>query len=143
VRLPRIRFTMRWMMVMVATAALLFWAERMWQRRAYYLERAAHVHLEAHYSDLALDPAGVPRQPATSTVDALLPDGTAVEFKTHGRSPQIYYPLGSKNLADQATVNRLIAMCKQEAARRRAIRRMFERNAARPWLPFNPSLFSD
>jgi hypothetical protein len=131
-------------MVLVAIAAICVWAERMWRRRALYLEQAAqHASMEAHYSDLALDFAGVPRQPPTVTVSVLTPDGKAVQFVTHGPSPRVYYPLGTKNLADEATLTRLINMCKQEAAHEGAIRRMFERNAARPWLRFNPSLSSD
>jgi hypothetical protein len=132
------------MMLAVAVAALCFGAERIWRRREFYLEQAVpHAHSEAFYSDLALDLAGVQRQPPSRIVDALLPDGTAVQFVTHGPSPRIYYPLGTKNLADDATVARLIAMCNQEAARERAIRRKFERMAARPWLLSDPSPFSD
>ncbi len=116
----------------------------MWRRREFYLEQAApHAHMEAFYADLALDLAGVQRQPQSRIVDALLPDGTAVKFVTHGPSPRIYYPLGTKNLADDATVARLIAMCNQEAAKDGAIRRMFERKASRPWLLSNPTPLSD
>ena len=97
--------------------------------------------MEVFYSDLALDLAGVQRQPRSWM--ALLPDGTAVEFVTHGTSPRIYYPQGTKNLADDATLARLIAMCNQEAARERAIRRKFERMAACPWLSSDPSPSSD
>jgi hypothetical protein len=127
-------------MILVAIAAICVWAERMWRRRALDLEQVAqHASMEAHYSDLA----GVPRQPPSTTVDALTPDGKAVEFVIHGPSPRVYYPLGTKNLADQATRTRLINMCRLEAAHDGAIRRMFERNPARPWLRFNPSLSSD
>jgi len=131
-------------MVMVAIAAISFWAERTWRRRAFYLEQAAqHASMETHYADVALDLAGAPRQPPSQIVHALLPDASGVEFATQGLVPRIYYPLGSKNLADQATVTRLISMCREEAAREGAIRRMFERNAARPWLRLKPTPFSD
>ncbi len=129
----RVSFKLRSMMFAVAIAALCFGAERMWRRRQFYLEQAApHAHMEAFYSDLALDLAGVRRRPPYQIVDFLLPDGTGVEVDARGPSPRIYYPLGTKNLADDATVTRLIAMCNQEAARERAKRRKFERMAAPP-----------
>ncbi len=94
----------------------------MWRRRQFYLEQAApHAQMEAFYSDLALDLAGVERQPPFRIVSALTPDGKGLQFVTHGPSPRIYYPLGTTNLADDATVTRLIAMCKKEAAKEGAI----------------------
>src|SRR5262245_6729654 len=139
VRLPRVRLKLRWLMVTMALIALSLWGERMWRRRAFYLEQAApHAHFEAFYSDLALDLAGVPRQPP-SKIDAwTLPDGNAVRFLARGRSRLIFYPAESDDLADEATVKRLIAMCRQEAATQGAIRRMFERQASHPWLSFDP-----
>ncbi len=140
----RLSFKVRSLMLAVAVAALCFGAERMWRRRQFYLEQAApHAQMEAFYSDLALDLAGVERQPPSQVVSSITPDGKGVKFVTHGPPPRIYYPLGTKNLADDATVTRLIAMCNQEAARERAIRRKFERMAARPWLLSDPSPFSD
>ncbi len=141
----RVSFKVRSMMLAVAVVALCFGAERMWRRRQFYLEQAApHAHMEAFYSELALDLAGVQRQPPLPRIVMfLLPDGTGVEIDTHGPSPRIYYPLGTKNPADGSTVMRLIAMCKKGAAKEGAKRRMFERMAARPWLRSDPSPFSD
>jgi hypothetical protein len=137
--LPRVRLKLRWLMVLVALVALSLWAERMWKRRAFYLEQAApHAKMEAFYSGLALDLAGVPRQPPSRTVSALTPDGKGIKFLTHGPAPRVYYPLGSNELADEATFKRLIAMCQQEAAKEGAIRRLYERQASHPWLPFDP-----
>ena len=46
-RLPRPRFTVRWILIAVALMAVVFGAERMRQRRQVYLERAApHVTLD-------------------------------------------------------------------------------------------------
>jgi hypothetical protein len=140
----RVSFKLRSLMFAVAVAALCFGAERMWRRRQFYLEQAApHAQMEAFYSDLALDLAGVERQPPSRIVSALTPDGKGLQFVTRGPSPRIYYPLGTTNLADDATVKRLIAMCKKEAAKEGAIRRTYERMAARPWLLSNPPPSSD
>ena len=142
----RVSFKVRSLMLAVAVAALCFGAERMWRRRQFYLEQAVpHAHMEAHYSDLALDLAGVERQPPSRVANALylFPNGKAVKFVTHGPSPRIYYPLESTNLADDATVAQLIDMCKKGAAKEGAIRRMFERMAARPWSLSNPAPSSD
>src|SRR5438105_4148536 len=108
VRLPRVRLKLRWLMVTMALIALSLWAERMWRRRASYLEQAApHAHMEAFYSDLALDLAGVPRQ-LPSNIDAwMTPDGKGVRFLARGLSPLVSYPLESDDLADEATVKRL------------------------------------
>ncbi len=139
-RLPRVRLKLRWLMVTIALIALSLWAERMWRLRAFYLEHAApHAHLEAFFSDLALDLGGVPRQPP-SKIDAFtLPDGNAVRFLGRGRDRLIFYPAVSDDLADEATVKRLIAMCRQEVAMQSAIRRMFERHASHPWVSFDPN----
>lgn len=139
-RLPRVRLKLRWLMVTIALIALTLWAERMWRLRAFYLKLAANpAHIEAFYSDLALDLVGVPRQPP-SKIDAWgLPDGTAVRFLVRGRSRLIFYPAESDDLADEATVKRLIAMCRQEAATQGVIRRMFELHASQPWFSFDPN----
>jgi hypothetical protein len=136
-----VSFKLRSLMFAVAVAALCFGAERMWRRRQFYLEQAApHAQMEAFYSDLALDLAGVERQPPfpVGTYFFLLPNGKAVKFVTRGPSPRIYYPMESTILADDATVAQLIAMCKKGAAKEGAIRRMLERKAARPWLLADP-----
>ena len=139
-RLPRVRLKLRWLMVTMALIALSLWAETMWRRRALYLGQAApHAHFEAFYAGLASDLTGVPRQPP-SKIDAwMTPDGNGVRFLARGLSPLVFYPMESDDLADEATVNHLIAMCRQEAAKQGAIRRMFERQASHPWLSFDPN----
>jgi hypothetical protein len=41
-KLPRVRFTVRRMMVAVAVVALAFWILRLWAARQLYLEKAAN-----------------------------------------------------------------------------------------------------
>jgi hypothetical protein len=69
----------------------------------------------------------------------MMPDGNVVSFLARGLSPLVIYPMESDDLADEATVKRLIAMCRQEAAKQGAIRRMFERQASLSWLSFGPN----
>jgi hypothetical protein len=144
VRFPRTRFPIWGLMLLVTVLALAVWAEQMWRKRESYLKDAApHAQMEAFYSELALDIAGVPRQPPSLTASAILPDGTALHFAAHGPVPQIYYPLGTKNVADEATVKRLRTMCKQEAVKEGALKRMYERNASHPWMPFDLAPIQD
>jgi hypothetical protein len=135
----RVIFKVRWIMVIVAGVAIGIWADRMRQRRVVYLRAAApHALNEAFYARLAQDLAGVPQPPPPRMGAAFLPDGSAVEFVTSGPSPQVYYPFGSRNFADEATLARLIALCDRAAAREGKLRRVFEYHASRPWLTYYP-----
>jgi len=111
----------------------------MWRRREFYLTQVApYARMEAFYSELAQDLAGDPRQAASVTATALLPDGSAVHFASHGAFPRIEYPPGDPNPADKATVGKLVAMCQRAAAYQAGLRRKYEYAAAHPWLLVSP-----
>jgi hypothetical protein len=141
-RLPQTKCRLWWLMVAVAVAVMALWAERMWRRREFYLERAEHHGFkEAWCSNLAMDLAGVPRQPPSKAKKSLLPDGTGVEFVNRGPSRQIFqtHVGGTKELADEATIEQFVMMCNEAAAEEREMRRVYEWYASHPWLSFDPS----
>lgn len=138
-RVPRVQFTVRRMMVAVSILAIVFGAERMWRRRQAYLERAdPHARMEEFHADLARDLAADPAAAGYITVTALLPDGSAVRFAGHGPGRRIHYPPDAVNPADEGTAARLEAMCRREAEREGQLRRKYERAARYPWLPVAP-----
>src|SRR5687767_14175738 len=114
-KLPRMRFTVRRMMVVVAIVAILFGAERMWRKRQAYLERAAPLaQMEEFHTELARDLAADPATAGSDTVTALLPDGSAVRFASHGPGRRIHYPPDAATPAYEATAARLEALCRRQ-----------------------------
>ena len=62
-RLPRPRFTVRWLMVAVAAVAAVVWADRMWRARSEYLKRAGWAGTsESLYEEILTDLLGTSRR---------------------------------------------------------------------------------
>jgi hypothetical protein len=141
-KLPRVRFTVRRMMVAVAIAALALGAEWLWNRSRYYARVAAfytsHARSELNMARVLMgDPSAL-----TPIYPLVLADGTSIRFDDrfdgHGPGGRFFHPHDAPALADAATAARLAASCRLRAAGYYASRLKYEQAANIPWLPVAP-----
>jgi hypothetical protein len=118
-RVPRVRFTVRRMMVLVAIVALSIGSGtegyRLWRQRKFCLEQAAmSAPMEVHYARLVMMLSDDPSEAKSPLVNAVIPRG-AVPFKWSGGIRRVHFPWDNPEPADSRTVQVLIAKCSRAA----------------------------
>ncbi len=141
-RLPRFRFTLRWLMVAVAITAMTIWCQIAYRRYIIYPERTARYgERAAHYA--RLEKSELLYLEEYTQMLAESDEDIAKSNKKMAQSSLYRTPFW-KNLAQQrqqhhASIVRQIAYHRKRCAPYTSLRRKYEHAAHHPWLPLAPN----
>jgi hypothetical protein len=140
-RLPRVRFTVRQMMIVVAIAGIALGAGQLWRRRTLHLEQARlerkrEMACERTIRLISLVRRGQWPYEPTMTFGVGLPDGGSLMIRSgrisHSDDQEVWRDV---DLNDRETMARWSAMYQRAAGHYADSARRYDRADRYPWLP--------
>ena len=137
-RSPRFRFTLRWMMVAVATVAVTISGWQGYKRRLEYLNRArSAAETQGRFEEMLTDLLGTSnRGPKDSREFSC--NGFIVRSDYRYGPHRIFCPTTADTPASEESIRGLVAACRKSIAYEAGLRRKYERAARFPWMSVEP-----
>ena len=145
--MPRVRFTLRWMMIAVAIVAVILGGEMMRRRRATYLERATEELVEERRYQEAAEDCEQAASEADSIADQRRHDAEVYRQRAVSKQGNTAHAESDRRLAERQAINnqesaedaRAIGkIFRARADYHRNLRRKYANAGRRPWLGVSP-----